>query len=608
MEISIRGALEQRYVIPLYQRYLAWGEEQINQLLQDIYESYKRNRDSNYFIGSLVLLQREDGCFEVIDGQQRLTVLTILAKLFEPSRTQAKLAFDSRPEVADYLAWLYSNSATETPDNIPGNYTHVARWAETTELDGGRLSLNDVLADLDFVSYFFDNVYLVRIEMPQDTDVARYFEIMNNRGQQLQKHEILKARLLENIDENIRGAFARLWDASFQMNRYIQYLFDPDERCRLFGADYERIYPVETYGQSIRQWNGSGKSGPKMTLDEILEADIPLSGLKTAEEEDEDRNQYAILDFPNFLMHVLKLCYGDPYKEITGYELPLNEKYLLDVADVLKGQIDAENFILTLFRYRIIFDRYIVQQKVRGEGEDAFEWVLRKPKRSEIKEKSEKLYYVRTFDNDTERIIKALSMLQVTFRTRIYKRWLQNVLSWFSKTNDMNAGQYLSKLNKLILEEYDNLKLAIEPDSPYAEGTHTPHLLFNFIDYLYYYRSVSAPQNDQELTRFEFRYRNSVEHHRPVSRPEDAAEVIDCLGNLCLVNKSVNSRMNNEDPVSKANFHWPDDLPPKRRVMYCMTQQCLKWNKKQILDHYRDLVRLLDERHDLLTVNKPENS
>ena len=567
MEASIREILNQRYVIPLYQRYLAWGEEQVNQLIQDIYESYKRDVSSNYFVGNLILLQRFDGRFEVIDGQQRLTVLTILARLFDPSRTHANLEFDSRPEVTDYLAGFYKDPEAVKAVNVPGNYSGIARWAKTTVLTEGGLSLDEAFEDRNFISYFFDNVFLVRIEMPQDTDVARYFEIMNNRGQQLQKHEILKARLLEKLNENMRITFGRLWDTASQMDRYIQQLFNSDERKLLFG---------------------------------VLSTEVSKPASETVED-GEDRNQHAILDFPNFLMHVLRLCYGSFYQKTTGEELPLNEKYLLDVTDILKEQIDAEDFILNLFRFRVIFDRYVVQQKDRGEGEDAFEWILRKPQKSVNGKEDEKLYYVRTFGDDSEHIIKALSMLQVTFRTRIYKRWLQNILSWFSGTNGMNAEQYLNKLNKLILEEYDNLNLAIEQNSLYSEGTRTPHFLLNFIDYLYYCSALEKG-GDQELTRFEFRYRNSVEHHQPVSQPGDASEVIDCLGNLCLVSKSVNSRMNDAHPCYKVNNNKSDDLPPKRRIMYRTTRQCQNWTKQQILDHYIDLVRLLNERHDLLAI------
>ena len=50
-----------RYVIPLYQRNYAWGEDQIEALFQDIYEAWNSNPKGNYYIGSLVVLKRRNG-------------------------------------------------------------------------------------------------------------------------------------------------------------------------------------------------------------------------------------------------------------------------------------------------------------------------------------------------------------------------------------------------------------------------------------------------------------------------------------------------------------------------------------------------------------------
>ena len=69
-----------KYIIPLYQRNYAWGKEQIEALIQDIYEAYEKDKNSNYYIGSLVVLRRHNGDYEVIDGQQRLTTCVIFVQ------------------------------------------------------------------------------------------------------------------------------------------------------------------------------------------------------------------------------------------------------------------------------------------------------------------------------------------------------------------------------------------------------------------------------------------------------------------------------------------------------------------------------------------------
>lgn len=68
------------YIIPIYQRNYAWGDDEISSLLQDIKNACEKNKEQNknYYIGSLVVYCRENGDFEVIDGQQRLTTLTLI--------------------------------------------------------------------------------------------------------------------------------------------------------------------------------------------------------------------------------------------------------------------------------------------------------------------------------------------------------------------------------------------------------------------------------------------------------------------------------------------------------------------------------------------------
>lgn len=79
---SIRALLEDRarYLVPMYQRNYAWGEGEITQLLQDVLDYQQKlvsgKGPQTYYIGTLVVFARDDGSFEVIDGQQRFTTLS----------------------------------------------------------------------------------------------------------------------------------------------------------------------------------------------------------------------------------------------------------------------------------------------------------------------------------------------------------------------------------------------------------------------------------------------------------------------------------------------------------------------------------------------------
>ena len=81
---TLEEVFKDSYVVPLYQRGFTWKDTEIEQLLQDVYESYEENKSNpagKYFIGSLVVLKRHNGMYEVVDGQQRLTVLSLISRI-----------------------------------------------------------------------------------------------------------------------------------------------------------------------------------------------------------------------------------------------------------------------------------------------------------------------------------------------------------------------------------------------------------------------------------------------------------------------------------------------------------------------------------------------
>ena len=109
--------------------------------------------------------------------------------------------------------------------------------------------------------------------------------------------------------------------------------------------------------------------------------------------------------------------------------------------------------------------------------------------------------------------------------------------------------------------------------------------------------------------KFNFRYYNSIEHHLPQSYKRYkkdtnvADELIDNLGNLCLVSKSANSKMSDQLPLdksSKENKFAEEDIGPKRFIMYEITNENKNWSKKEILEHYEDVIQLLNDRKNIL--------
>ena len=87
IEFNLTSVFENdNYIIPLYQRNYAWEENQVIQLVQDIWDYAIEANDSNYYIGTLVVHKKEENnitYFETIDGQQRLTTLNILLSVLK---------------------------------------------------------------------------------------------------------------------------------------------------------------------------------------------------------------------------------------------------------------------------------------------------------------------------------------------------------------------------------------------------------------------------------------------------------------------------------------------------------------------------------------------
>ena len=453
--------------------------------------------------------------------------------------------------------------------------------------------------------YLNNNVILVRTILPDDTDVAAYFEIMNNRGEQLQEHEIVKALMMKSLDEDQRKVFASIWDACSQMNIPIQRSLSSlrNNDYPIFGPEYDSLHE-----DFIRLYRLHDSNEGFLSIDEILsKSDIQQTDNEVYPEEIE---YYSIIDFPNFLMLIFK-TYDNSCQ--------LNANYL---QDTYKNQsINSMDFVERLLKYRTAFDRFVVKTTGSEDDVESMHWIMKKPYR----DKKGSLRFRNTFsmandepdeneaENDVQkRIVKQLSMLQVTFRNKKYKNWLFDYLQFICENNieHINANQIIKYLDDWMLSFYNQLLEKHDNESKKwvfeSLGVDTPHFLFNFIDYLYWVESRNPkPENHisyiEEEKDFDFKYYNSVEHHLPQSYENIDQVNIDNIGNLCLISRSGNSSLNDKAPKEKARI--VPGLYPKRRIMYTITQNNAGiWDRKRIEEHCDDIKNLLNKRASILKI------
>ena len=621
--LNVEQIFNSKYVVPLYQRNFAWGEEQICQLLQDIHESIKV-KDQQYFIGSLVTIRRQDGSFEVIDGQQRLTILALLSYVLQ-FRIETEIHYDSRPEVERFLQSLASGVYASGSDP---STSHFSAAIETIKEEIAKIENKDTFRD-----YVLNNVCLVREIMPEDTDVAAYFEIMNNRGEQLQEHEIVKGILLGKLKDNpkLSKVCASIWDACSQMDERVQKSFDTNIRKALFGDNYDSFTLNDSnFKDYLSSIDSEGIITDGLNLDEILNGKAPDNSNTKSEEEDipEADREESIIDFPNFLMHVMKLYYNDKIKgnkEID--EIRLHDKYLLKTFRLIEADIDATEFFYRLLKCRTVFDRYIVKANfVSDNDEEGREWSLLMPyKYIDTRRNRSQLKFRNTFENKQDMIIKAVSCIQVCHPSKYYKNYLQALLGWFKDRDSIiiDEDDYLAILNRYIYDDLKNLSKYFEPKdyTPELQGTSTSHAALDYIDYLIWNikdRNITINGEEQEwsmiseLKDFRFQYWNSVEHHYPQKRKEELAQegvddfLLNCLGNIFLIGKSTNSRLSDKNPEDKAALYNSNlNLAPNRQLIYNITRS-YGWGKEQIASHYEFIKTVFGNARRILIVESQE--
>ena len=601
-------------------------------LINDIYKNYLLNKESFYYIGSLIVFQRHDGILEVIDGQQRLTVLSILVRLLRIV-DNVHIYYDSRPEVEAFFKELYSTDDKafnkkefSSSESVPYLIEAVNNILNSQLFNGG--VLRDLLEDADFISYVKKNVFIVRVEVPEDTDVASYFEIMNNRGEQLKKHEILKSLMMGKINNPEESSvFAYIWDSCSQMDSHIESLISAEYRKRFF-IEYGRYNELLVDGNldskfsSIKIKKGKFSSEKGYSLKNILSEkkrkkieiawkDQNNSQSKNEEDNDEELSLYkSIIDFSNFLMHLFKLKYAHQPDEVS-----LDESLLIETYKKLAKHINPMDFIKDLLFFRICFDRFVVKSEYDERKEDNYVWSLKKPYIYKTS-KTSSLKYRNTFSDQYEKkIIKALSMLQVTFRTQKYKNWLQELLVFFRDKKDILnissdgiADDFISCIHKIINDYFKNNYSSLPPEDylswDYAEkGTATPHFLFNFLDYLIWLDGNNT-LTQYEIKDFDFRYYSSVEHHFPQNDKEQLSRVsVDNFGNLCLVSRRDNSRLSDRLPKQKASRAEGKNLGPKRQIMYKITNE-RDWSEEQIIDNLKLSLSLFRRAEEILKIQK----
>ncbi len=228
------------YHIPPYQRPYAWTEEEAETLFDDLWDFFQTEELDNYFLGSIVLIKEDDKPkADVIDGQQRLTTLTILFAviasyltgdnrnncykyLLEPGNELEGLAPRPRLELRekdkfffqkyiqnvrlDELAALDAESLpNESQQHIKANCILLQRKMDAAF---GK----DEKKVTEFCKFLVTRCYLVAVYSPNQQSAFRMFSVMNSRGLNLMPVDIIKSDIIGKLPEEEKQYYTDKWE------------------------------------------------------------------------------------------------------------------------------------------------------------------------------------------------------------------------------------------------------------------------------------------------------------------------------------------------------------------------------------------------------------
>lgn len=194
LEILSVGDVTGDFFVPAFQRGYRWTEDEVGRLLDDI----RGSGGSTYYLQPVVVKRRDDGSWELIDGQQRLTTLYLIFRYLKETHlpsaaTNYSITYETRPGSKEYLDRLSEDDAAHNIDyfHLFHAYRCIEKWFAQFE---HRTTHEATL----LYGYLFDSVKVLWYEAPQEVDSTELFTRLNVGRIPLTDAELVKALLLSH--------------------------------------------------------------------------------------------------------------------------------------------------------------------------------------------------------------------------------------------------------------------------------------------------------------------------------------------------------------------------------------------------------------------------
>jgi uncharacterized protein with ParB-like and HNH nuclease domain len=224
--LDLEKCFKNFYVVPDYQREYVWEERQVNQLLSDVFDEFDNNHNKEYFIGTTVVFKDNNGSYELIDGQQRTTTLFLIICALKSVYSDWGLDTDTLDRMIKdktvnalgdsidkyKLELQYKDSSnilnvisslSDRPLNLKGSAERLFNAYENTIAfltQNFRADKPDQLKK--FFVYLYRKLKFIQIETPEINDALKIFETINERGIGLNPMDLLKNLIFRQVERN----------------------------------------------------------------------------------------------------------------------------------------------------------------------------------------------------------------------------------------------------------------------------------------------------------------------------------------------------------------------------------------------------------------------
>jgi len=600
--------------IPIYQRLYVWREIQVSTLIDDLLKAYNNSKDKIYYLGGIVVVEKNNK-FDLIDGQQRFTTLKILINILGDD--SLKLDFSIR----EYVWKDYKD--LEQSDNADIQRMIVAKNILSNKLEECNNISN--FDKKDFLKYLIEKVSLVVTKVPEHTDLNKLFELINGRGEQLQQHEILKAKILSKISDKNKKKFGMIWDICANMDEYIDIniknsLMKEDKKIS-WGDYFNKYQQLDFYNLLLNFKFKTIENKSDNSIFEIIKGDYKKPRQSIENKVDDSSHQYfSIISFPLFLLYTLVSFYKNDFlKKMEGKKIEFKDSNLiklfeatfldeLEKLDKKSADIKSEEFIKNLFDFRTLFDKWIIKNK-KDIGDLSNYTAHKISKVNKIISNNKTSKTINTVSDSSD--LALLQSMLYHSHTRNTQEWIIPFLSCI-KDNIKDNLTLLKKIDNYLYSQIDNngtildrsinVNQDMDPIDYYPSISkyltckpesyhHFTHYWFYKMDWIIYCTWKEKPDN------FKFTARNSIEHISPQTK--DKNNRIDNIvtetygnsfGNLALISISQNSSFSNKGFIEKMGKFKEEKIPNLKMSLIYDNEIWGDTNCKEHLDNCLELV------------------